>query len=125
MQFLLLSDRMWLIPFLSAVLSAILSQLMVSVPVPFHTQGKPPLLSQKVLVLGRKLGTRNKNKGVKVSYSCFWNEPTSVLSVWVGFLSVTEKIWGRGQGWMLSTCDCFASNTCFKVAQKKLGLGLG
>lgn len=63
MQFLLLSDRMWLIPFLSAVLSAILSQLMVSVPVPFHIQENSPLLSQKVLVLGRKLGTRNKNKG--------------------------------------------------------------
>lgn len=84
-----------------------------------HT-GKAPLLSQKVLVLGRKR-TRDKNKGVKVSYSCFWNEPTSVLSVWVGFLSITEKIWGRGQGWMLSTCDwLFASNTCSKVAQKKL-----
>lgn len=50
--------------FLSAVLSAVLSQLMVSVPVPFYIQGKPPLLSQKVLALGRKLGIRTRCEGL-------------------------------------------------------------
>lgn len=75
--------------FLSAALFAILSQLMVSVPVPFHIQGKPPLLSQKVLVLGRKLGARNNNKGMKVFVSGM-NLLQSLVSGW-DFLDLRKR----------------------------------